>query len=189
MIQLSRERRIQSDKKLCACGCNELIPKINSMKKEAIFKLGHNRRGLPAHPNSIRWGKENVFWKGGGRSWHTPYGYVMKSAPRHPRANNVFEHILVMEQHVGRYLLPSEVVHHINGKRDDNRIENLELMTWSDHAIHHGHVRHRRRNELSQQHILFWNRAMKWLFSISQDNSRPWGKYLQGRKYSIRSLL
>jgi HNH endonuclease len=51
--------------------------------------------------------------------------------PEHPRATTagyyVFEHILVMEDMLGRHLLPDEQVHHINGVKNDNRPENLEL--------------------------------------------------------------
>jgi len=59
-------------------------------------------------------------------------GYVMVHAPTHPRAQKrpyVFEHILVIEDLLGRYLEPFENVHHRNGVRDDNRPENLELWT------------------------------------------------------------
>jgi HNH endonuclease len=54
----------------------------------------------------------------------------MLKAPKHPRASRtgyVFEHILVIEQRLGRFLHEDESVHHLNGVRDDNREENLEL--------------------------------------------------------------
>jgi len=58
-------------------------------------------------------------------------GYVMIYIPSHPRAKNnggyVFEHILVMEKKLGRYLEEGENVHHLYGVKDDNRIEHLEL--------------------------------------------------------------
>ena len=57
-------------------------------------------------------------------------GYIMVRLPEHPRARThgyVFEHILVMEEMLGRPLFADETVHHRNGIRDDNRRENLEL--------------------------------------------------------------
>ena len=59
-------------------------------------------------------------------------GYVdMKVGPRSSSDKDGWmpEHRYVMEQHLGRALLEHETVHHLNGQRDDNRIENLEL--WS----------------------------------------------------------
>jgi hypothetical protein len=70
-------------------------------------------------------------------------GYVCIRAPWHPHANGsgkyVFEHRLVMEKMIGRYLLPTEAVHHMDHDKQNNLPDNLQLMSVSDHSkLHSG---------------------------------------------------
>jgi len=77
-------------------------------------------------------------WKGGRLI--DKNGYVLIYKPDHPHARwgkYVLEHRLVMEQHLGRLLTPEEVVHHRDGCKTNNQIENLELFERnSDHLKH-----------------------------------------------------
>ena len=61
-------------------------------------------------------------------------------APEHPAATKqgyVFRYRLVMEKVLGRLLTDDEIVHHINEITDDDRPENLQVMTQSEHAKLH----------------------------------------------------
>lgn len=75
-------------------------------------------------------GKNNPNWKGGRH--RNSRGYVRVLLPDHPRASRdgyVYEHIVVLEQKLGRPLQKGEVSHHINGILHDNREENLTLFS------------------------------------------------------------
>lgn len=98
----------------------------NSCPECGDVKTARAKRCQPCN-NTLR-GPDHPAWRGG--IVLDKHGYVREFAPDHPRANMgryVKQHHLVMEQELGRYLLEGESVHHKNGNRQDNRIENLEL--------------------------------------------------------------
>jgi HNH endonuclease len=118
---------ILKPKRLCECGCGGTFVIRNKWGKKRKFLYGHARHR-----------EEHHGWTG-GRVGHD--GYVRIRTDGHPRASPhgqyVFEHILIMEKYLGRNITKAEVVHHINGIRNDNRIENLRIMTNSEHMSLH----------------------------------------------------
>jgi len=69
-------------------------------------------------------------------------GYVRVSGQQeHPRASNsgsVYEHILVMEKKLGRYVTRDEIIHHKDGNKQNNKLNNLKVTTHKNHMSHHG---------------------------------------------------
>lgn len=140
----------------CACGCKQKLNKYDNRGRTRKYIHGHGKpwlgkkrdketcariskkltgRKLPQYikdkisrsnmgkPSVGRKGNEHHNWKGG--KFFSTYGYVLVYTEDR---GHVFEHRLVMEKHIGRQLEKEEIVHHINGVKTDNRIENLMLL-------------------------------------------------------------
>lgn len=85
-----------------------------------------------------------------GHKKKRPDGYISIYFPDHPLSSvdgYIMEHQLVMECLIGRHLEPNECVHHINFIKDDNRKENLQLMTINEHMSLHSKLRHKNKEE------------------------------------------
>lgn len=105
---------------LCKCSCGaEKSVRPDKLREGRTKSCGCRRRQRPERS------------LGSGRRKDKD-GYVVILEKTHPNSDKngyVFEHRKVMSNYLGRPLLPQESVHHINGIRSDNRLENLEL--WS----------------------------------------------------------
>lgn len=122
---------------ICECGCGgktsiskTTVPSKRYFRGYPVPRMrGHSTQGsMETHHN----------WKGGVVRKST--GYLLQYAPDHPHADRkgyVLQHRLVAEQMLGRPLLGSETVHHVNHVKDDNRRENLRVMTKGAHNAEH----------------------------------------------------
>lgn len=84
-------------------------------------------------------GEKNVNWNGGKTI--DRYGYIKILKPNHPMSDSkgyVYEHRYVMSQKLKKVLNKNEIVHHINGIKTDNSIDNLELIMPYMHKYIHG---------------------------------------------------
>ena len=114
--------------KMCEEGAslNEMAQAVGTKGMEVKKFL--RRQGVTKEFPREKTGEKHYAWV--GRTVDKD-GYVLVHVKGHPNArkhcNWILEHRLVMEEHLGRYLLPDEVVHHRNGRKDDNRLINLQL--------------------------------------------------------------
>jgi HNH endonuclease len=124
----------------CGCGCGLTTSKYQ-IEKDKIRKDRPKEyiRGHHFRINKyIFEGENHYLWKDGKH--YDRAGYILILKKDHPYSSStghIPEHRLVMEQYIGRYLTKEEVVHHINGIKDDNRISNLQLMNNKEHSLLH----------------------------------------------------
>lgn len=150
--------------------CNKDI--LIKPSRYELYKLHFCNKECQDTGYKNRWnGKDNFKWKNGKiiRS-----GYIIIYAPQHKYnvKKYVPEHRLVVEEFIGRYLDPKEVIHHINEIKSDNRIENLMIFpTNSSHIKFHMKIR-----------------QFGVTNPIRREIENRWDKYIKTKDFSVDKL-
>lgn len=133
---------------------NSFSGKRHSKKSKIVIGEKSRKKFTPEYK------EKNYRSKCRGTTTRSINGYVLVKNYEHPNRNShndVLEHILIMSKIIGRPLKKSEVVHHINCVRDDNRSENLFLFkNRSEHKKCHGTV-NKLIKTLLERHIIVFN--------------------------------
>lgn len=136
-----RSKNKYDHKKICELyECGMSIPQI---EKELGCTVGCIIPALRKGGIETRSVSDATYIAKGGHIHQASKGYMWANYEKNTRK---LHHRYVMEQYLGRELLPEEVVHHIDGNRSNNSIENLMVMTRSEHSILHNKGRRRKNN-------------------------------------------
>jgi len=108
-------------KVFCKCGCGIKIEPIDKKGRRRLYVSGHNT----AH--------------------RYPYGFIPKKGIMENQGylyftneyKKIYIHKYMMEIYLGHPIPKGIIVHHKNGNKHDNRIENFEMLTWAEHARIH----------------------------------------------------
>jgi uncharacterized protein (DUF1330 family) len=158
----------------------------------SIFRL-FKKYKLKTEPLRRKEREKTKAWKGGRIIRH---GYILIKVKSHPRMNYggyVREHTLVMEKHIGRYLKKSEVVHHVNEIKSDNRIENLKLMTDSAHKSMHALINNKNRPKKEKpakiKKVIVWTKKNNFCIKCKSAERKHGGKELCTRCYVHKRII
>lgn len=148
LLRPSEVWRRKTCSRRCAMAGNKLWLKRDPNGEAMVRSHEKLRERLASESNPFRGkrGELSLWWRGGRR---LVKGYVQIGRYGAPP---VLEHRLLMEKSIGRELRPDEVIHHINGDRKDNRIENLAVMTRAEHSRLHRKQNPTRKREKNGQY-------------------------------------
>lgn len=132
---LGKERSLQTRIRNSIANKGRISPMMG--KKHSLESLQKMSKSHKENPSRYWLGKKRPTWRKVGNKHLIPQGYVLVCMEN----GYDFEHRIIMANHLKRKLTRYDVVHHINGVKNDNRIENLQVMTLAEHSALHQNIK------------------------------------------------